>query len=437
MTTTSPQTQPAYGTFPYLERDKPGQIPTTLFILASAYVISAIAISNIPGWNFSVRIIAALYVLTHLLFILFRRVEFIKPNSVHYIFVAWSFLSLVGGNDTVSIVSLFGKFWTVLQLICLSYFLYALAIEMKSIRWLEWNYLIGSFVSVSWIFITTGGHFGSERISGLQGNANLLACVLLMGCVLSLDLLRHYRSIIIKGALMCNIGIIFPFILATGSRKGIIGFFLLVCFEAVHRLFLQRRGKRVGSVVFGVLGILLALTVCLPMLTESPFFGRMQNLERFTKGKTLVERENSLAGRVVLYKRGIELAIERPFFGLGLDQFRFYDSALRATTVDQTYSHSNVIEILADTGFLGFVIYHSAYVLIVLRLLYAWKRSNSSLEEGYSYLCAMIGLIVILFDLFSVTYYLKEYWLTLTILVCAAEFTTHKSTQGIQRLRSP
>jgi len=411
-------------------------VPITLLLLASAYVISAIAVSNIPGWNLLVRAIAAVYVLTHLVFMVRRRVEFVKPNAVHLIFLVWSFLGVVGGYDTVSLTSLFGKLWSVLQLISLSYFLYALAIKMKSIKWLEWSYLVGVFVSLAWVLARTGGHFEIERISGTQGNANLFACVLLMSCVLSLDLLRHYRSIVVKGVLLCDVGLVFPFILATGSRKGVIGFFLLLCIVVIHSLFFHKREKSVRSMLFGVIGIVLALAVCIPMLSGSRHLGRFQNLKKFAQGKALVEQEKSLSGRFNLYKRGTDLAFQNPFFGVGLDMFRYYDSNLRMTPLDQTYSHSNIIEVLADTGFLGFAIYHSAYVLIVIRLLFARKRGESSEADGHVYLCGMIGVIVILFDLFSVTYYSKEYWIAVTMVLCSIEFINGQyMKKGSMRLR--
>lgn len=434
--TIDPQPRPINEALSCLDRSNLRRVPTALLLLASAYVVSAIVVSNIPGWNFIVRAIAAVYVLAHLLFMVVSRAELVKPNAIHLIFLVWCILGVVGGYDTVSFDSLIGKLWTVFQLITLSYFLYALAIRMRSIRWLEWSYLFGVFVTLAWVLITTGGQFGLERISGTQGNANSFAFTLLMNCVLSLDFLRHYRSIIVKSALLCNIGIAFPFILATGSRKGVIGFFLLLFYEVVRSLFFQRREKRVRSVIFGVLGIVLALTVCLPMLDESPFLGRFQNLERFAKGKALVEQENSLSGRLNLYTRGFELALQRPLFGFGLDQFRYHVSTVSGTASDQTYSHSNIIEVLADTGFIGFVIYHSAYLLIVLRLLSARKRGDSSLAGGYLSLSVMIGVIVIVFDLFSVTYYAKEYWLALTILLCSTEFVNGQYLQTeIRRIR--
>jgi O-antigen ligase len=273
---------------------------------------------------------------------------------------------------------------------------------------------------------STGGHFGGERIAGTQGNANLFAFVLLISCVLSLDLLKRYKNIIPKGALLCNIGMAFPFILATGSRKGLIGFFFLLCFETINTIFSHKPRKRLGSLVFGVLGLGLAFAIFFQMLSVSPHLGRLQNLERFAKGKALVQQENSLGGRLSLYRRGVELAMKRPLFGVGLDMFRFYDSALKITTVDQTYSHSNVVEVLADTGFLGFAIYYSAYILIAFRIMASRKRCDHLSSKNYLYLSSMIIALVMLFDCFSVTYYEKNYWIALTIVLCSIEFVNSK-----------
>lgn len=420
----------------FFDKSNVCRVPTTLMFFACAYVISAIAFSNMPEWNYSVRAIAAVYVIIHFLFMIGRQVEFVKPNAVHVTFLIWSFLSVVGGYDTLSFASLIQKIWTVLQLIILSYFLYALAIHRRSVRWLEWSFLIGVFLTLIWVFITTGGHFGAERLSGTKGNANLFAFILLLSCVISLDLLKHCRSIILKSTLLCNLGIIFPFLLASGSRKGIIGFFLLLCMEVIHSIFLHRREKRVRSIVFGATVIVLTLTVCLPMLYKSSSWDRLLNLERFAKGESLVVQEKSLSGRLELYTRGFELALQRPFFGVGLDMFRYYDSTFMMTDFAQTYSHSNFIEVLANTGFLGFSIYYYAYALIVFRLISARKKiRDTSLFGNYVYLTVMIGVIVIVYDLFSVTYYVKEYWLAMTIVLSSTEFIKRQYNQKeIQRL---
>ena len=395
--------------------------PILLFLISSACVILTISVSTLPGWNVIVHIIAFLFVLTHVFFILSRRVKFVFPNAVHIIFLTWSILGIIGGYNTVYLSVLFGKMLTVLQLIILSYFLYALAIHMRSIIWLEWSCLLGILISTMYVFLTNGGNLGAERISGLQNNSNYFALILLLSIVISLHLFKRYNGIIIKSFLIFNIGIAFYLLLAAGSRKGLIGFFLILCFEIGYNLFFSEKGKRIKSMFFGVFVIVLVLMVCVPMFVASPFFYRFQNLERYVTGKHLVNQERSIQGRHGLANIGIKIAIDNPIFGVGHDQLRSFTGG--------SYAHSNVIEVLANTGFLGFFVYYSAWMVIAFRLILAWKIRIFNLAKIYLYLVMMIGLVILVYELFSVTYYDKVYWIILSIVLYSTEFIRGQVTQ--------
>jgi len=388
-----------------------------LVLTASLFVISTVAVSSMPEWNMVVRVIAVLFVFTYMVFFLLGRIHIVKPNVAYLIFIVWVLVGTVGGYNTLSLENLFGKLWTILQLIVISFFLYSLALEMKSIKWLEWSFLLGVVVTSLWLLVTTGWQFGSDRISGTQGNANSLAFVLLISCAISLDLLRQYKSVIVKSALLLNLIAALPILVATGSRKGMIGFFFLVAIWWVFSGAYQQKGKRLMSMIS--VGVMLAVisVFAFQLLEKSGHLGRFVNLERYVKGEALVVQEKSLSERAGLYKQGIGLALKHPFFGIGLDQFRFYDSRLNLTNYETTYAHSNVIEVLADTGFVGFAIYYSAYLLIGFRVYSVWRRRHLGEASGYALFCIAIGSILLVYELFSVTYYSKGHWLVMTLIL--------------------
>jgi len=393
------------------------RILAPLVLIASLFVISTVAVSSMPEWNMVVRVIAILFVFTYMVFFLLGRTHIVKPNVVYLIFIVWILIGTVGGYNTLSLENLLGKLWTILQLIVVSFFLYSLALEMKSIKWLEWSFLLGVVVTSLWLLVTTGWQFGSERITGTQGNANSLAFVLLVSCVISLDLLRQYKSVIVKSALLLNIISALPILAATGSRKGMIGFFFLVVTWWVFGGALQQKGKRLLSMIS--VGVMLAVIsiFAYQLLEKSGHFNRFVNLERYVKGEALVVQEGSLSERAELAKRGIGLALKHPFFGVGLDQFRFYDNRLFLTNYENAYAHSNVIEVLADTGFLGFTMYYSAYLLIGFRVYSVWRRRHLGEASGYALFCIAIGSILLVYELFSVTYYSKGHWLVMTLIL--------------------
>jgi O-antigen ligase len=411
---------------PTIEAAVSRRAPAILVFMASAYVIAAIAVSNMEGWNIAVRIIAVVYGVTYLISLAGRRVRMVKPDTIHVLFVVWSVVGLIGGYNTVSVAGLFGKLLTMIGLIGISYLLYSLSLEKSSIRWLEWGVLLGFLVTIIWLFVTTGGRFSEERVAGTTGNANVLAFILLLACIVSLDLLSQYRNLVLRSALVLNSLLILPILLATGSRKGLIGFFLVVGIWLLHATA-KAKQKRLLSIMLAGLVVAALVALYLPRIVESPHFARFQNLERYVKGERLVEQETSLSGRAGLARIGIGLAFRNPAFGVGIDQFRYYDQSLRLSQIEHTYSHSNVIEVLADTGLIGFTLYHATYVILALRLRRLWRGRRLDSIGRYVNLSVMIGGTIILYDIFSVTYYTKEYWLALTLVLSSTSLVSKRA----------
>ena len=111
--------------------------------------------------------------------------------------------------------------------------------------------------------------------------------------------------------------------------------------------------------------------------------------------------------RVELIKQGLRVAADNPVLGVGLGNFQLY------SVLDQ-YAHNNYVELLADTGFVGAILYYGIYVCIILKLFKLRKQTTSPMLK-------MI-LIYILFDLliwqnFDVTYLKKETWIFLAVAV--------------------
>jgi len=132
-------------------------------------------------------------------------------------------------------------------------------------------------------------------------------------------------------------------------------------------------------------------------------------LERLTQSQHITEGvgDSSSISRVAIIKEGIWIGITHPIAGVGLDN-------LMVNNVMGIYAHDNYAEILADTGFIGFILYYGIYICIILKLLKLRKTIKSPMLK-------MI-MIYILFDMliwqiFGVTYAQKETWILLGVVV--------------------
>jgi O-antigen ligase len=132
----------------------------------------------------------------------------------------------------------------------------------------------------------------------------------------------------------------------------------------------------------------------------------VKNLAYTTLLKRLTVATRDIS-RAELIKQGLRVAAHNPALGVGLGNFQLY------STLDQ-YAHNNYVELLADTGLAGAILYYGIYVCIISKLFKLRKQIKSPMLK-------MI-LIYILFDLlirqnFGVTYPQKETYIFLAVAV--------------------
>jgi O-antigen ligase len=128
--------------------------------------------------------------------------------------------------------------------------------------------------------------------------------------------------------------------------------------------------------------------------------------------------EESLAGRARMFARGIQVFLENPILGVGLDMFRTVD-VFSGKAIGQN-AHSNYIEVLATTGIIGGVLYYAMYYCWWSRLIKAKGLLRDSRHAGYMVTAVMMAAMVLVFDVGFVSYYEKLSWLFLAGLIADA-----------------
>ncbi|HNV24235.1 MAG TPA: O-antigen ligase family protein, partial [Candidatus Omnitrophota bacterium] len=134
--------------------------------------------------------------------------------------------------------------------------------------------------------------------------------------------------------------------------------------------------------------VLIAFVVIIPVLVKVSFF-----LERY-KAPTTGVSDNSVPWRLERSKEALEMFKERPVFGYGLNTFmRSYEKyqdvyKTAATRVFPTYVHNCYLQILIETGVLGFgtflwILYvFINYVLNQIKIQYKKNIFFSALSMG-------------------------------------------------------
>ena len=105
--------------------------------------------------------------------------------------------------------------------------------------------------------------------------------------------------------------------------------------------------------------------------------------------------------------------------GVGIDNFRKVGTGQVLGTKVGTYSHSNYIEILVSTGFIGFLLYFAIYISIFKRIIRLRQRKLKGTEHNYLILVLSMFSMFVLYDFAMVSYYEKMSWLLLSVILAA------------------
>jgi O-Antigen ligase len=301
----------------------------------------------------------------------------LPPELICYtLFVIWTAVSgiIIAINPIV--------FWlqlqTLFQMLVMVLIVYGLLWHKMTPNMVFMGLVIASLTQ-GFVVITGRGveavvDYSAEQATGLTNNSNALGAIAVYGVLAGLFLWRRVtRWSLLNKAMIFGIMTANAYVItASGSRKsGIIFAVACLCWG----IFILPRGKNLGRMMGSVLAVLALITVAyfvIPTVMSDSVLGkRLMELKEKEGGGSVktgvLENE-----RLNMYKRGWQMFLGSPIAGVGLGQFEFYYDK-------RSYSHSDIIEPLATTGGIGFILYESFYVILLVRLrkLIRWTRDEN------------------------------------------------------------
>ncbi|MBD8025431.1 O-antigen ligase family protein [Ureibacillus sp. Re31] len=260
-------------------------------------------------------------------------------------------------------------------------------VEKISIRqWLlpyNWKHMVLSTENIS-------------RIYGLAGNPNSLALIL-MFCIISVFVLKHlFKNHEHKVFLNISLVLFMGIFILTFSRGTLISAFVL----GVIYIFLSRRFylikqiaiSLVASVLLVYFPIIGGVNLAQSMGVEAPDGIAGGIGDRFNQ--TIDEKNIELMvsnGRVFYIKKGFEIFSDHPITGTGFGTFggaatlsygspiyEDYGIDLSIYYDNKIYSDNQYIQIIAETGTIGVILFG---IFLISMVLLFWKRKNTSFGQ--------------------------------------------------------
>jgi O-antigen ligase len=218
--------------------------------------------------------------------------------------------------------------------------------------------------------------YGRAAWKYIFSNPNDLAAYCILQLSLALGLLSLERRGPVKAGTIAGLAVIPLLILLTRSRGaflGFAGFVLLVV--AGHR----KRGK--ASIITAALAALVIF------IAPADVLDRVQGLEKVQGTENLqdADKEGSAYQRYEIWKVARTIIRDHPVVGVGLGAYPFYHArySLRSqfdpTAQGYRDTHSTYLNLTAETGFVGVLIYILSYIGTLVKIDSIRRRAKKLL----------------------------------------------------------
>jgi probable O-glycosylation ligase (exosortase A-associated) len=230
--------------------------------------------------------------------------------------------------------------------------------------------------------VLRGGVHFTRGVGGMIGDNNDFALALNLATpvliYLAGDLPSKWPRLVCLAMVPMNaITVIF-----THSRGGFLSLAALTLW-----LVLQSKRKWAALLVVGVLAIGGS------MIVPQSFYDRIGSISSFRS-------DGSAMGRLNAWQASIAMANDYPIFGVGLDNFLFQFIYYAPDPDDMHVAHNTWLQVLAETGYTGLLIYVSLFVVTAWTLARVSRRArryripwaaNASRCLGASILAFVVG----------------------------------------------
>jgi len=357
----------------------------SIFFIPSILILSYLAIGFIPNLS-AVDKIAPQWLamtiinLTGLIFLFINRNNFsVQINSTlkstlsitYLVFITWAAFSYFYSiNPTEVLVNIARQVNVLLMYLILGILIYDFPLKIKFISWVIFIYLVIEVYAVlvdAQTMLSNNGQIIGNALKGVTANRNITAFSIVAKIPFTLFLLHSLSKNLLKGFNIILIFLSLVCISMIQSRAAYlaVGFILLSYSLLNIKLYLEKR-KRIQLFKIGnfLIPLLLAIVVNQTFLSS-------KGADAISRAATIsVSKEDgSINQRLRYYEDVIIHVSSNPILGVGLGNWKLksieYDSKDINGYVVPYHAHSDFIQLGAELGILGFLLYLGIFIWAV------------------------------------------------------------------------
>lgn len=254
-----------------------------------------------------------------------------------------------------------------------------------------------------------GGPAVADRLSGIFGADNLKLGIVLASLSPFALLPAAKRGLL---PWMLAAGALGVVILLAGSRASWLTYGLVLAVTGLGQWGWRRAAA--GALVGGLLTVVLAASF-------SDFLGPRVQRSLEVLQMDAGGLDFALSGRVVLWRTTAEVIVDRPLTGVGVDNFQqayraYADAGDQFTEWGQPgafHAHQIVLEVLAETGIVGLLLWLAAAALAIR----GWRYANAEARRRAA--APALAIAVTVFPLNTHLAFYSTFWGGVTLLLAA------------------
>lgn len=261
-----------------------------------------------------------------------------------------------------------------------------------------------------------------NRIGSELANANTIGLYTAISAMIAIYKLIYEKNKLWKKLLYIAI-MVFCFIIdmASASKKGVI---MLAVVAICMWLYSAWGSKNILKQLRNIGLLIAAFVIVYRIIINTPAFSgiviRMEGLFDVLGG---TGTNASDATRMNLVKTAISVWLENPIFGAGTYSSSYYMGI---------YAHNNYVELLMNSGIVGFVVFYFPQIAALFKYLTCYKQYKENSKLSILLFALFAGILVCGM---AAVYYFDRYFMILIVTICAATTMLEKKEQYAEQLK--
>ena len=318
------------------------------------------------------------------------RLRWNKYYSFMLTFIVFSFLSCIWAIDPSDPI---GKSITLLKCLLIVFMMMIAYERLSDVSVFLITILVAGYGVVIYSIFTYGLStmravlLDSSRLDSTFANVNTVGMLAALSVVITIYLLLNKK---IEWYCLIPTALCIYVIAATSSRKALVALILGVILVFLFYKDSNDMGKKISRLAITTIVVFLIYLILSRVSIFNGIMERMDGLINMFFGSGYIDR--SARGRNTMIELGIEQFYKTPILGIGM-------GGGHQINYKEAYLHNNFIEVLVGGGLVGFCLYYSMYVYLLVSYMKYWKW-----RDDYSRVCVILLVLLLMLDYGCVSY---------------------------------